>query len=59
MNISARADYAVRAMLALAAAGGDSPVSVVRLAEDQDLATATAAAKRTKHRPWSHPGMPK
>lgn len=37
MNISARADYAVRAMLALAAAGGDSPVSVVRLAEEQDL----------------------
>lgn len=37
MNISARADYAVRAMLALAAAGGDSPVSVVRLAEQQDL----------------------
>lgn len=37
MNISARADYAVRAMLALAAAEGGAPVSVVRLAEEQDL----------------------
>lgn len=37
MDISARADYAVRAMLTLAATEGRSPVSVVRLAEVQDL----------------------
>lgn len=37
MDISARADYAVRAMLTLAAEGGASPVSVDRLAGEQDL----------------------
>lgn len=37
MHISARSDYAVRAMLTLAAAEGEDPVSVQRLAEDQDL----------------------
>lgn len=37
MDISARADYAVRAMLTLAAAEGGSPTSVVRLAGEQDL----------------------
>lgn len=37
MDISARADYAVRAMLALATAEGGAPASVVRLAEEQDL----------------------
>ncbi len=37
MDVSARADYAVRAMLTLAAAEGGSPTSVVRLAAEQDL----------------------
>lgn len=37
MHISARSDYAVRAMLTLAAAEGEDPVSVQRLAEEQDL----------------------
>lgn len=37
MDISARSDYAVRAMLALSTADGGSPVSVVRLAEQQEL----------------------
>lgn len=37
MDISARADYAVRAMLTLAAEGGGAPVSVDRLAGEQDL----------------------
>lgn len=37
MDISARADYAVRAMLTLAAEGGSGPVSVERLAAQQDL----------------------
>lgn len=37
MDISARADYAVRAMLALAASEGGAPCSVVRLAQEQDL----------------------
>ncbi len=37
VDISARADYAVRAMLTLAAEGGASPVSVDRLADEQDL----------------------
>ena len=39
MDISARTDYAVRAMLALARAqaGGAGPVSVQALAEEQDL----------------------
>lgn len=37
MHISARADYAVRAMLTLADAGDGAPVSVQRLAEEQDL----------------------
>lgn len=37
MHISARADYAVRAMLTLAAAEAGAPVSVQRLAEDQGL----------------------
>lgn len=36
MHISARADYAVRAMLTLASAG-EGPVSVLRLAEGQGL----------------------
>ena len=38
MDISARSDYAVRAMLTLAASGeGGTPVSVVRLAAEQEL----------------------
>ncbi|WP_321160678.1 RrF2 family transcriptional regulator [Janibacter hoylei] len=38
MDISARSDYAVRAMLTLAAAtDGGTPVSVVRLAAEQEL----------------------
>ncbi|GAA1372726.1 Rrf2 family transcriptional regulator [Luteococcus sanguinis] len=38
MDISARSDYAVRAMLTLAAAAdGGTPVSVVRLADEQEL----------------------
>ena len=37
MHISARSDYAVRAMLTLAVSEGGSPVSVIRLAEEQDL----------------------
>lgn len=38
MDISARSDYAVRAMLTLAASGeGGTPVSVLRLAAEQEL----------------------
>lgn len=37
MDISARSDYAVRAMLTLAASGEATPVSVVRLAAEQEL----------------------
>lgn len=37
MDISARADYAVRAMLTLAGEGGERPVSVDRLAAEQEL----------------------
>lgn len=37
MHISARSDYAVRAMLTLAVADGGAPASVVRLAEEQGL----------------------
>lgn len=37
MHISARSDYAVRAMLTLAVDEGGAPVSVVRLAEEQGL----------------------
>ena len=37
VDISARADYAVRAMLTLAAEEGETPVSVDRLAGEQDL----------------------
>ena len=38
MDISARSDYAVRAMLTLAASGeGGTPVSVVKLAAEQEL----------------------
>lgn len=37
MRISARADYAVRAALVLAVAGGDHPVKAEEIAEAQDI----------------------
>jgi Rrf2 family protein len=40
MHVSARSDYAVRAMIAVAGAGGDGPVTASELAEAQDIPLA-------------------
>ena len=46
MRISAKADYAVRAVVELAAADGEKPVKAERIATADDIAQAAATIVR-------------